>query len=237
MTQLLSDSFERLERHPVPEWVERVCADFGMTESGAPKYRVFWNPDRRRVMNIVNPETGQHVQKNLMKYPRIGERWILESLMPWEKFGLWREDAFGPKPPDGEYVLSHVFQVDLVKMMQQPADEKTVFMSLDDFGQDNLRLLLHCIEKSKALQAWQLRNYDAEMIEREEKDFHEHFEAVYDDSLGELKKIEKLADESKLITSLDPLPRAVEAERRRKGRQQGKHILETPQIVSPEGES
>jgi hypothetical protein len=122
------------------------------------------------------------VQKNLMKYPRVGERWILESLMPWEQFGIWHEHAFGPKPPDGEYVLSHIFQLDLVKMMQAPADERTQYISLDDFGQDNLRLLLHCIEKSKALQAWQLRRFEEEMLASEEKDFHEQFENVYDDT-------------------------------------------------------
>jgi hypothetical protein len=234
MTDLLNESFERRERHPVPEWVERVCADFGITESGALKYRVMWNPDRRRVMNIVNPETGQHVQRNLMKYPRIGDRWILESLMPWEKFGIWHEDAFGPKPPDGEYVLSHVIQLDLGKMMNAPADDETEYMSLDDFGQDNLRLLLHCIDKSKALQAWQLRRYDEEMLAREEQDFHAHFEDVYDDNLGELRKVDKLAEKAGVLTSLDPLPRAIEAERRRRGRKQGKQILETANPAAPE---
>lgn len=228
MTDILSDSIERLEPHPVPEWVERVCADFGRTESGALIYRVMWNPDRRRVMRIINPETNSIVDKNLMKYPRVGERWILETLMPWKKFGTWHEAAFGPKPPDGEYVLSHVLQLDLVHMMNAPADERTQYLSLDDFGADNLRLILHCIEKSRALQAWQLRNYDQEMLEREEQDFHDQFENVYDDNMGELVKIEKLADAAGLTTSLDPLPRAIEAERRRKGRQQGKAIIETP---------
>lgn len=225
MTDLLSESIERRERHPAPEWVERVCADFGMTESGAPKYRVFWNPDRRRVMNIVNPETGQCVQKNLMKYPRVGERWILETLMPWEQFGKWHEDAFGPKPPDGEYVLSHVFQLNLAQMMQQPANERTIFLSLDDFGQDNLRLMLHCIEKSRALQAWQLRNYDQEMLEREEKNFHEHFEGVYDNHRAELAEIEKLSEQSGLITSFDPRPVEIERVRRKKARQRGTQLI------------
>ena len=228
MTDLLDNSIERLEPHPAPEWVGGVCADFGRTESGALIYRVMWNPDRRRVMRIINPETNSVVDKNLMKYPRVGERWIIETLMPWEKFGTWREDAFGPKPPDGEYVLSHVIQRNLVHMMHAPADERTEYLSLDDFGPDNLRLLLHCVEKSRALQAWQLRNYDAEMLEREEADFHSHFENVYDDNMGELVKIEQLAEKAGVVTSLDPLPRAIEAERRRKGRLQGKHIVETP---------
>jgi hypothetical protein len=207
--------------------VERVCADFGITESGLPKYRVMWNPDRRRAMNIINPDTGQFVQKNLLKYPRVGERWILEVMLPWEKFGTWNEAAFGPKPPDGEYCLSHTFQAHLTDMMNYPANDRTEYLSLDDFGQDNLRLLLHCIEKSKALMAWQLRNYDEEMLAREEADFHNQFENVYDDNMGELRKLEKLSDDTGIRTSLDPLPRAIEAERRRKGRKQGKNIIES----------
>ena len=227
MTDLLNESFERREAHPCPEWVERVCADFGITESGLPRYRVIWNPDRRRPMNILNPETGQFVQRNQMKYPRLGERWILEVLLPMERYGTWNEQAFGPKPADGEYCHTHTFQLNMTQAMQMPAYEDTDYMSLDDFGADNLRLLLHCIEKGKALQAWQIRNYDLEMIAREEKEFHEQFENVYDDNMGELRKLEKLSEETGILTSLDPLPRAIEAERKRKGRQQGKQIIES----------
>jgi hypothetical protein len=227
MTQLLNDSIERREPHPVPEWVERTCADFGVTESGLPKYRVTWNPDRRRPMNIINPETGQFVQKQILIYPGVGERWVLEQLMPWEIFGRWNEAAFGPKPADGEYMLSHIFQSDMVHALQCPADENTDYMSLDDFGQDNLRLILHCCEHSKALQAWQLRNYDQEATDREEKGFHEQFENVYDDNAGELRVLEQLSEKTGIRTSLDPLPKAIEAERRRKGRKHGKNLIQT----------
>lgn len=225
MPDILPESFERREIHPTPEWVERVCADFGITESGLPKYRILWAPDRRRPMNIINPETGQFVQRNPRRYPRIGERWILETLVPWENYGIWNEAAFGPKPPDGEYCLSHTIQLLLSQMLNDPANDETEFLSLDDFGQDNLRLLLHCCERVKAVQAWQLRNYDLEAMEREDRDFHDKFDAVYDDNMGELRKLEKLSDDSGIRTSLDPLPRAIEAERRRKGRQQGKNLI------------
>jgi hypothetical protein len=227
VTQLLNDSIERREKTPVPEWVERVCADFGVTDSGLPRFRVMWNPDRRRKMNILNPETNSFIVREVLKYPRVGERWILEELMPWERFGKWHEEAFGPKPPDGEYCLSHTIQYFLLDMMQNPAGEESEFLSLDDFGADNLRLLLHACEKVKALQAWQLRNYELEMIEREEKEFGEQFDTVYDDNMGELRKLEKLQDAARIYTSLDPLPRAIEAERRRKARQRGRAIVQT----------
>ena len=227
MTDLLNESFERREPHPAPEWVERVCADFGITESGLPRFRVIWNPDRRKKMNILNPETNQFVEREYLKYPRIGERWILEVLIPWEIYGTWHEQAFGPKPPDGEYCLSHVFQENLTHMMHSPADERTEFLSLDDFGSDNLRLMLHSIDKARAISAWQLRNYDEELVAQEEKEFHEKFENVYDDSMGAIRKLEKLQDETGILTSLDPLPRAVEAERRRRGRQQGQTLIHT----------
>lgn len=232
MTDLLNASYERREAHPVSEWVERVCADFGITDSGLPKFRVIWNPDRRRPMNIINPETNQFVQKNVLKYPRLGERWILEELLPWDKYGTWNEQAFGPKPADGEYCHTHTFQERLADMMQYPAHEKTEYISLDDFGQDNLRLLLHCIERGKALRAWQLRNYELELSEREEKETHEQFDNVYEDNMGEMRKLEKLSADTGILTSLDPLPRAIEAERRRKGRKQGKSIIETSTTIS-----
>lgn len=225
MSDLLLSSIERREAHPVPEWVERVCADFGVTESGLPKYRVIWNPDRRRPMNILNPDTGQFVQKNPMKYPRLGERWIMEVLLTWETYGTWNEQAFGPKPADGEYCHSHTFQERLLDMVQYPAYENTEYISLDDFGQDNLRLLITCCEKGKALQAWQLRNYDLEAIEREEKEFYEDFENVYDDHAAALYEIEKLCDKSVLKTSLDPIPQPIEKERQAKAKQQGKVLI------------
>lgn len=215
MTDLLNVSIERREAHPVPEWVERVCADFGVMESGAPKYRVMWNPDRTRTC----------FGRIMRKYPRLGERWILEVLLPWGIYGNWIEEAFGPKPPDGEYCHTHTIQLQMSDMLKQPALENTEYMSLDDFGQDNLRLLLHCVEKGKAVQAWQLRNYDLEQIAQEEKSCHEQFENVYDDNMGELRKLEKLSEETGIRTSLDPLPRAIEAERRRKGRRQGKNLI------------
>ena len=182
-------------------------------------------------MNILNPETGQFVQKNQMKYPRLGERWILEVLLPWELYGTWNEQAFGPKPADGEYCHTHTFQMNMVEGMQNPAREDTVYMSLDDFGADNLRLLLHCIEKGKAVQAWQVRNYDLEQIEREEKEFHEQFDNVYDDAMPQLAELEKLCDKTGLKTSLDPLPRPIEKARRVKARKEGKvlvHLGESP---------
>lgn len=225
MTQLLNDSIERLEAHPVPEWVERVCADFGITESGLPRYRVIWNPDRTRLMHIVNPETGQHVTRLIHKYPRLGERWILETLLPWELYGVWHEGAFGPKPADGEYCHTHTFQLQMTQMMQQPSLENTEYLSLDDFGADNLRLLISCIEKGKAVPAWQVRNYDLELIEREEKAFSEQFDNVYDDNMADLRKLEKLSADTGIRTSLDPLPKPIEAERRQKARKSGKNLI------------
>jgi hypothetical protein len=225
MTDLLNQSFERSEAHPVPEWVERVSADFGITESGTPRFRVIWNPDRRRVINIINPETDQIVQKNVMKYPRLGERWILEELLPWETYGRWNEEAFGPKPADGEYCHTHTFQERLADMMQYPAFEQTEFMSLDDFGQDNLRLLLHCIVKGKALRAWQLRNYEQELEAREEKESHGQFDNVYDDNAAAFDEIAKLCDKSGLHTSLDPIPASIELHRQARARRERKNLI------------
>ena len=52
------------------------------------------------------------------------------------------------------------------------------------------------------------------MIEREAREFHDQFEAVYDDNSGELAAIEKLCDDTGLKTSLDPIPTSIEKQRR-----------------------
>lgn len=219
MTDLLSAGYERRETHPTPEWVERVCADFGITESGLPKYRVIYNPDRTRFC----------FGREIRKYPRLGERWILETLLPWELYGIWSEEAFGPKPADGEYCHTHTFQQtydgDFSAVFQQGVEHSHGYLSLDDFGQDNLRLLIQCIENGKAVQAWQVRNHDLELLEIIDKLAHEDFENAYENSADEREKLEKLQEKSGLLTSLDPLPKPIEFERRRKARKQNKTLI------------
>lgn len=219
MTDLLNASYERRETHPTPEWVERVCAEFGITESGVPKYRVIFNPDRTRMC----------FGREIRKYPRLGERWILETLLPWELYGVWSEEAFGPKPADGEYCHTHTFQQthegDFQAVFQQGYEQRFEFLSLDDFGQDNLRLLIQCIENGKAVQAWQVRNHDLELLDLIEKLAHEDFEDAFENSRDELEKLEQLQEKTGLLTSLDPLPKPIAKERRAKGRQSGKHLI------------
>jgi hypothetical protein len=164
MTDLLNSSYERRERHPRPNgW--SGCA----LTSASPRVRSTEVP---RAVESRSPACDEHPQPRdrelraeepdeVSPRGRALDPRVADAL---GEFGIWHEQAFGPKPPDGEYVLSHIFQLDLVKMMQAPADERTHYISLDDFGQDNLRLMLHCIEKSKALQAWQLRRFEEEML-------------------------------------------------------------------------
>jgi len=227
MPGILNNCAELFQPHPVPEWAERICAEFGLTETGQAKYRVIWNPDRLRVMNCMDLDTLGRRQRTIHKYPRIGYRWIVEALLPWELYGLWHEEFFGPKPDDGEYCHTHTIQWNLSQMMGSPATagDETDYMSLDDFGSDNLRLLLTVIEKNKALQAWQLRNYDQELIALEEKLFRDQFDNVYDDNMAELERLEKLQAQAGLITSLDPLPKPIEQQRRARARKQGKKLI------------
>jgi hypothetical protein len=213
--------------HPVPEWALRICQEFGLSDSGLPKYRVIWNPDRTRVMNCMDLETLGRRQRTIHKYPRLGHRWIVEVLLPWSLYGPWHEEFFGPKPPDGEYCHTHTIQWNLKLMMDAPAlgDHETEYMSLDDFGADALELLLTVIEKNKAVQAWQLRNYDQELIELEEKLFREQFDNVYEDNMPELEKLEKLQAKTGLLTSLDPVPKPIEKQRRARARKDGKNLI------------
>jgi hypothetical protein len=211
----MSDLLKLDSKTPVPEWVERLCADFGVLESGAPRYRIIWNPDRTRMC----------FGREIRKYPRLGERWILETLLPFEIYGHWDEYAFGPKPPDGEYCHSHTIQEDLTQMIQCSWEQNTRYMSLEDFGQDNLRLLIQCVEHGKSVSAWQVRNQTEEMMAVEEKAFHEKFENVYDNHMADLNAIEQLCDRTGLHTSLDPLPAPIEKERRAKAVREGKNLI------------
>ncbi len=225
MIELSPDFAELFEPHPVPEWAERVCADFGHSESGLPYFRVMWNPDRLRVMNCMDPDTLGRIHRTIHKYPNIGYRWIVEVLLPWEKYGLWHEEFFGAKPPDGEYMHTHTIQMDLGKMTSSPGDDTSEYMSLDDFGSDNLRLLLTVIERNKAIQAWQIRKYDDELIELEEKEFKAQFDNVYEDNMAAIAELEKLQEKSGLITSLDALPKSAAKQQRVRGRQDKKILL------------
>jgi hypothetical protein len=216
---------ERRESHPPPEWATNICNQFGVSESGLPKYRVIWNPDRLRTVTLPDLDTGGVRQRIWRKYPAIGMRWILEVLLPFEIYGPWNEAAFGPKPADGEYCHTHTFQLDLEGMLKCPTQEKTIFMSLEDFGPDNLTLLLHCIEKGKAVQGWQLKRYDEELIAAEEAGAHDQFEAAYDNAEADIYELDKLCDKTGLRTSLDPLPNQIENARRRKAKQQGKQLI------------
>lgn len=222
---LLNDCAELFEPHPVPEWVTTLCADFGHSESGLPCYRVVWNPDRTRVMNCMDLSTNGRIHRTIRKYPRLGYRWIVEVLLPWEKYGAWHEEFFGPKPQDGEYCHTHTIQWNLTNMMHAPAQEETDYMSLEDFGSDSLRILLTTIEKNKAIQAWQLRKHDEELIAAEEKDWQAKFDNVYDDNMGELAALEKLQEQAGIVTSLDPIPKAIEKERRIRAKKQGKSLI------------
>lgn len=210
---LLQDCVEKLPPSPTPEWVERICAEFGTSESGKPTYRVIWAPDR----------IDYCYDRPMKPYGHIGNRWIIEVLVPWEKFGPWNEQAFGPKPLDGEYCHSQTIQQtwegDVSTFDMRPGIPHR-YMSLDDFGGDALRLTLACIDRGKAIQWWQMKNHREMMIEKEDKGFHEQFENVYDDNAGAVADIRKLSKQAKLATSLDELPQPIKEKVRRRGPKQ-----------------
>jgi hypothetical protein len=190
-----------------PEWANLICASFPKTISGQVRYRVLWAPDRIEFC----------YGKLLRAYPHIGNRWILEVLVPWEKFGPWHEAAFGPKPQDGEFCHSHTIQY------STDGGKTQEFMSLEDFGVDNLRLLITCVERGKMIQAWQMKNHRDAMLEQEDKEWAAKFSDIYDEAsgsgliggpLGEnmtnLNPAKKRSDET-VITTLEDLPPSVRA--------------------------
>lgn len=154
---------------PTPEWVEQICANFGSI-GDSPKYRVIWAPDREEFCFGLR----------LKAYPHVGERWILEVLIPWEKFGQWNYDAFGPKPLHGEY--SHSQTIEFIE--GEGKNKKTAFMSLEDYGAETLRLLITCVDKGKLISYWQIKNHREQMLAEQQKNESQQFSDEWDEVQG-----------------------------------------------------
>lgn len=193
-----------------PEWANQICTSFPKSKSGLTRYRLTWAPDRLEMC----------YGKQVRAYPHIGEFWILEVLVPWEKFGPWHEAAFGPKPQDGEFCHSHTIR------WSNDNGKTWEFMSLEDFGAESLRLLIQCVEAGKMIQAWQMRNRRDEMVAEEEKEEHRIYSDVYDEHsgvgliggpLGEnmtnLNPAKKRSDDTRIVL-LEDLPASEQAKYR-----------------------
>jgi hypothetical protein len=193
-----------------PEWANQICASFPKSRSGLDRYRVRYAPDCTELC----------YGKQRKSYPHIGEFWILEVLVPWEKFGLWNEPAFGPKPLDGAFCHSHTIK------WSEDNGKTWQYMSLEDFGAESLRLLIQCVEAGRMIQAWQMRNHRDAMLETEEKESRRIFSDIYDDAVGvglvggplgenmtNLNPAKKRSDDTKIIT-LDDLTPAEQAKYR-----------------------
>lgn len=149
-----------------PAWAKQICDRFG-TIGKTPKYRVIWAPDRLE----------QCFGKTIRAYPQIGDRWILEALIPWEKFGPWNYEAFGPKPADGEYVHSHTMQY----IEGEGKQRHTAFISLEDYGTETLRLLVTCVDRGKMISPYQMRLHREAMLEKQAADEHKKFSDEWDE--------------------------------------------------------
>jgi hypothetical protein len=122
--------------------------------------------------------TEQCFGKTVKSYPHLGDRWILEEVVPWSLYGEWREEAFGPKPnSDGPYCHAHTIQFGI------PGKE-TQYMSLEDFGAESLRLLIKCAVETKLVPHWLKKNHRLEIMEREEKDTVQVVDDAFDDASG-----------------------------------------------------
>lgn len=177
-----------------PEWAKTICSGFGKVGQ-SPRYRVIWAPDRAELC----------FGRLLRIYGHLGDRWIIEELVPWEKFGPWDYEAFGPKPPDGDYSHCHTIQAHtdgtLAGFYHLGRDESRM-VSLEDFGHESLQATLTVLIRSRAVPAWQTRNNRLEAKKEAEKREHEDFEAVYDNNLGLLHDLKKTADDNKIVVPL-----------------------------------
>lgn len=152
-----------------PDWAVTIANSFG-TIGNTPKFRLLWAPDREEFC----------FGKRLPAYPHIGDRWILEALIPWDRFGEWNFEAFGAKPDNGEYCHSHTIEF----IEGEGSARKTAFMSLEDYGAETLRLLITCVDRGKLIQPWQMKNHRMGLLEAQAKLESQQFSDSWDQAQG-----------------------------------------------------
>lgn len=149
-------------RNP-PKWVDRVCASFGVDSIyNQQRYRVVWGPDREEIRYGILCK----------RYDDVDPRWILEVFVPHEKYGQWDEESMGPRPSGGEYFLSQILQVN------------GEYVSMTNYGEAVLRLLITCVERGKALSEWERKSFrDAQEAKRKAA-WKQKFSDIYDEAVG-----------------------------------------------------
>jgi hypothetical protein len=154
---------EAWQKRMPPKWVDKVCREFGFdTLANKQRYRVIWGPDREEI------RYGQVCQR----YDDVDPRWILEVFVPHDKFGPWDEESMGPRPSGGEYWLSQIIQVE------------GLYISMNDYGRDTLKLLITVVEKGKALSEWEKKRWRDQQEEKRKKIWKQKFSDVYDEVTG-----------------------------------------------------
>lgn len=154
-----------------PDWAEKIADSFGKIGE-TPKFRVIFSDERKNFCFGV-------LRKS---YPHIHARWVIERLIPWQEFGKWDYEAFGPKPQDGEYV--HVFTIQMANGQVGAKGTKTDYISLEDFGADTLRMTMKVIELGRALPWWTEKKARLQMLEEEEEQWRKRFSDWFDNETG-----------------------------------------------------
>jgi hypothetical protein len=147
---------------PKPSWVDATCLRFGRTPEGLPKYRVIWGPDRE--------ETRYGIL--CKRYDDFDPRWILEIFVSHAQYGPWDEEALGPKPPFGEYYISHVLEIE------------GQYISIEDYGPDLLAMLIMVVERGKAVSMWEKKSFRDAQIKKQQEAWSQKFSEIYDDAMG-----------------------------------------------------
>ena len=143
-----------------PRWVDALLKRFGKSNSGLPLYRMIWGGDHWQVS----------FGAKALRYPEWKDRWLLEKMVLHDDYGPWNTEAFGPKPPDGEYELSQVIEVD------------GEFVDLETFGARTLELLILCLEKGKLQPRSEKLTAARARQEEADRKWRQKFSDIYDDS-------------------------------------------------------
>ena len=154
-----------------PSWVPGLLRQFGTNPFGKPNWRVIWSEDRIRY------ECGAQRRT----YGEGRNSWMVERWMPPETYGdrgAWMamvepdgSSSLGPFPTQGDYEWAFTFEI----------PDSGEGIPLDP---GILSLLCQCIERGKLATDAQRKTAIKARMERQEREWHERFNQVFDEAQG-----------------------------------------------------
>lgn len=144
-----------------PPYIESLAAQFGKSTSGMPLFKFSWAED------LIETAWGEVQQR----FPEHKGFWLLMKFVPWEDYGPWNYEAFGPKPEGGgEYEVSQVIMLE-----GQPVE-------LWELPQDILAKWMYCARKEMLPHKSEILNGIRDRAKARSEAWKKRFSDIWDDA-------------------------------------------------------